>query len=169
MFQAGHCVCSKEDILHQFLFQKKSIWLKSFSVPSQDFRHKLNRLPLRQGSLPKNKPTSGNNFLRGICQWRSKASGSSKTPVSWKQISSINFFWKKIVQFVFRLKSFSVLSQDFRHKLSRLPLRQGSLPKSKPTSGNNFLRRICQWRSKVSGSSKSPVSWKQNFEYQFFL
>ena len=64
-------------------------------------------------------------------------------------------------QFFFRLKSFSVLSQDFRHKLSRLPLRQGSLPKSKPTSGNNFLRRICQWRTKVSGSPKSPVSWKK--------
>ena len=66
-----------------------------------------------------------------------------------------------LAKFFFRLKSFSVLSQDFRHKLSRLPLRQGSLPKSKPTSGNNFLRRICQWRSKVSGSSKSPVSWKK--------
>ena len=74
-----------------------------------------------------------------------------------------------LANFFFRLKSFSVLSQDFRHKLSRLPLRQGSLPKSKPTSGNNFLRRICQWRSKVSGSSKSPVSWKNKFRVSKFF
>merc|ERR1712078_643054 len=42
-------------------------WLKSFSVPSPGFRHILSLLPLLQGSLPKNKGTSGNNFLRRIC------------------------------------------------------------------------------------------------------
>ena len=43
-------------------------WLKSFSVPSLGFQHILSRLPLLQGSLPKNKGSSGNNFLRRTCQ-----------------------------------------------------------------------------------------------------
>ena len=60
-------------------------WLKSFSVPSLGFRHILSRLPLRQGSLPKNKRTTGNNFLRGTCQWRSEIHSSSKTPPFWKK------------------------------------------------------------------------------------
>ena len=38
------------------------------------------------------------------------------------------------------LKSFSVPSLGFRHILSRLPPRQGSLPKNKRIRGNNFLR-----------------------------
>ena len=36
--------------------------LRSFSVPSPGPKHKLGCLPLHQGSLPKNKATSGNNF-----------------------------------------------------------------------------------------------------------
>ena len=68
-------------------------WLKSFSVPSQVFRHILSHLPLLQGSLPKNKGSSGNNFLRLTCHWRSEIHSSSKTPVSWKQKSTSKFFW----------------------------------------------------------------------------
>ena len=53
-------------------------------------------------------------------------------------------------------------SQGRKHILSRLPLRQGSLPKSKGTLGNNFSRRICQWRFQPRSSSKTPLSWKKN-------
>ena len=53
------------------------------------------------------------------------------------------------------------------HILSRLPLRQGSLPKNKGTLGNNFLRRTCWWRSEIHSSSKTPVSWKQKIDLQF--
>ena len=60
-------------------------WLKSFSVPSLGCRHILSRLPLLQGSLPKNKGTSGNNFLRRTCQRGKKNRSSSKTPFSWKK------------------------------------------------------------------------------------
>ena len=138
MFQAGHFVCSKEDILHQFLFHKKSIWLKSFSVPSQDFRHKLNRLPLRQGSLPKNKPTSGNNFLRGICQWRSKASGSSKTPVSWKQNFRVSIFvGNKIVQFFFRCRKM----KRWESSETRFPKVWG---RTEPSSGGKRPFKVLQ-------------------------
>ena len=52
-------------------------------------------------------------------------------------------------------------SQGRKHILSRLPLRQGSLPKSKGTLGNNFSRRICQWRVRPRSSSKTPLSWKK--------
>ena len=75
-------------------------WLKSFSVPSPGFRHILSRLPLLQGSLPKNKGSSGNNFLRRICQRGSKIHSSSKTPLFWKIIDS-----EKVLQFFFS-KSF---------------------------------------------------------------
>ena len=69
-------------------------WLKSFSVPSLGFRHILSRLPLLQGSLPKNKLTTGNNFLRRICQRRSNLRSSSKTPVCWKKVDPQNFLPK---------------------------------------------------------------------------
>ena len=66
-------------------YYRNTKWLKSFSVPSLGFQHILNRLPLLQGSLPKNKWTIGNNFCRPTCQWHSNLPSSSKTPVSWKQ------------------------------------------------------------------------------------
>ena len=52
----------KRQFLENKIFHPNTKWLKSFLVPGPGFRHKLSRLPLRQGSLPKNKPTSGNNF-----------------------------------------------------------------------------------------------------------
>ena len=70
-------------------------WLKSFSVPSLGFQHILSRLPLLQGSLPKNKRTTGNNFLRGSCQWRSNPHRFSKTPTFWKQKIDLQFFFPK--------------------------------------------------------------------------
>ena len=66
------------------------------------------------------------------------------------------------------LKSFSVPSLGFRHILSRLPPRQGSLPQNKRIRGNNFLRRTCQWRSNLPGSSKTLVSWKQKLTSKKF-
>ena len=66
------------------------------------------------------------------------------------------------------LKSFLVPSLGFRHILSRLPPRQGSLPKNKRIRGNNFLRRTCQWRSNLPSSSKTPVSWKQKLTCKDF-
>ena len=53
-------------------FDHNTKGLKSFSVPSLGFRHILNHLPLLQGSLPKNKGSSRNNFLLPTCQWRSE-------------------------------------------------------------------------------------------------
>ena len=76
-------------------------WLKSFSVPSQGFRHILSRLPLLQGSLPQNKWTTGNNFLRPTCQWRSNLPSSSKAPVSWKQKLTCKDFLNFFGQFLF--------------------------------------------------------------------
>ena len=131
-------------------------WLKSFSVPGQGFRHKSSRLPLRQGSLPKNKPTSGNNFWRRICYRGLKNPRSSKTPVSWKKINAKIFHpntkW---------LKSFSVPGQGKKHILSLLPLQQGSLPKNKGTSGNNFLRRSCHRGLKTCSSSPTSLFSKK--------
>ena len=73
-------------------------WLKSFSVPRQGQKHKSSLLPLEQGSLPKNKGSSGNNFLRRICQRGSKIHSSSKTSLFQKNSSpkffASNFFWK---------------------------------------------------------------------------
>ena len=60
-------------------------WLKSFLVPSLGFQHILSRLPPFQGSLPKNKGSSGNNFLRPTCQRGSKNHSSSKTLPFWKK------------------------------------------------------------------------------------
>ena len=63
-------------------------------------------------------------------------------------------------------------SLGFRHILNHLPLRQGSLPKDKGTSGNNFLRRICQRGSKINSSSKTSLfqnkNRPRNFLHQFF-
>ena len=67
-------------------FNHNTKWFKSFLVPSQGQKHILSRLPLRQGSLPKNKGSSGNNFLRRICQRGSKIHSSSKTSLFWKKI-----------------------------------------------------------------------------------
>ena len=58
-------------------------WWKSFLVPRHGVGHVLSRLPLRQGTLPKNKRTTGNNFWRRICQWLSNHRSSPKTPINW--------------------------------------------------------------------------------------
>ena len=66
-------------------------------------------------------------------------------------------------------------SQGQKHILSLLPLRQGSLPQIKGTSGNNFLRRICQRGSKIYSSSKTSLFEKtidpknvcENFQDRF--
>ena len=58
------------------------------------------------------------------------------------------------------LKSFLVQNQAKKHGVPRLPLLQGSLPKSKGSWGNNFSRRICQRGSKIHSSSKTPFFWK---------
>ena len=71
-------------------------WLKSFSVPSLGCRHILSRLPLLQGSLPKNKGTSGNNFLRRTCQRGKKNGSSSKTSFFGKKNSTPKIFEKKL-------------------------------------------------------------------------
>ena len=60
------------------------------------------------------------------------------------------------------LRSFSVPSPGPKHKLGCLPLRQGSLPKNKATSGNNFLRRICQRGLKIHSPSKTSLFRKNN-------
>ena len=68
-------------------------WLKSFSVPSPGPKHVLGCLPLRQGSLPKNKQTTGNNFWRRICQRGLKIRSPSKTSLFWNRPRN---FWQKI-------------------------------------------------------------------------
>ena len=70
-------------------------WLKSFLVPSPGFRHILSRLPLLQGSLPKNKGSWGNNFLRRICWGGSKSHSSSKTSPFQKKNGPRRFLQKK--------------------------------------------------------------------------
>ena len=75
-------------------------------------------------------------------------------------------FWSK------RLRSFLVPSQGPKHKLSCLPLLQGSLPKNKGSSGNNFLRRIGQRGSKIHSSSKTSLFQKnrpRKFVHHFFF
>ena len=86
--------------LNQFLliFIK---WLKSFSVPSQRFRHILNRLPLLQGSLRQNKGSSGNNVLRRNCQRGSKIHSSSKTSLFLKKIDPEFVLQKILSKFFF--------------------------------------------------------------------
>ena len=73
------------------------------------------------------------------------------------QMVEVNF-WSK------RFKSFLVSSQGPKHKLSSLPLLQGSLPKNKGSSGNNFLRRICQRGLKIHSPSKSKFFWKKKID-----
>ena len=98
-------------------------WLKSFLVPSRGGKHILSRLPLRQGSLPKNKGTSGNNFLRRTCQRGLEIHGSSKTSHFWTK----NRPWifpppkKKIIlshfeSFYFLVKSRSYYDYFWREK-----------------------------------------------------
>ena len=95
--------------------QKKSTWLKSFSVPSQRFRHILNRLPLLQGSLPKNKGSWGNNFLRRICWGGSKSHSSSKTSPFQKKNGPRRFLQKKIQR-----KNFGVEKRKIANHLKRI-------------------------------------------------
>ena len=76
-------------------------WLKSFLVPSQGFRHILSHLPLLQGSLPKNKGSSGNNFLRRISHCGSEIHSSSKTPLFQKKSWPPKKFSKKISRHFF--------------------------------------------------------------------
>jgi len=64
-------------------------------VPSLGFEHILSHLPLLQGSLPKNKASSGNDFLRRICQRGSKIHSSSKTPLFFKKKSAPEDFFEK--------------------------------------------------------------------------
>ena len=52
--------------------------------------------------------------------------------------------------------------------LSRLPLLQGSLPKNKGTSGNNFSRRTCQRGKKNRSSSKTSIFGKKNATPKIF-
>ena len=66
-------------------FHPNTKWLKSFLVPGQGKKHILSLLPLQQGSLPKNKGTSGNNFLRRSCHRGLKTCSSSKTSLSSKK------------------------------------------------------------------------------------
>ena len=65
-------------------------------------------------------------------------------------------------------KSVLALSQGPKHKSSCLPHRQGSLPKNKGTSGNNFLRRICHCGSEIHSSSKTPLFQKKSWPRKFF-
>ena len=89
--------------------------VKSFLVPSQRCRHILGRLPRRQGTLPKNKGSSGNEFLRRICQRGLKIHSSSKTLHSWKQKSTPKIFEKKLSQ-----KKFSVEKWNIANHLKRV-------------------------------------------------
>ena len=96
-------------------------WLKSFLVPSQRFRHILSRLPLLQGSLPKNKGSSGNDFLRRICQRGLKIHSPSKTSLLWTKKSTPKILAKNSSQFFFqRRKMKSCKSSETRFaKVSR--------------------------------------------------
>ena len=74
-------------------------WLKSFSVPSQGFRHILSSLPLRQGSLPKNKWTTGNNFSTSQ---RGKKMVAPPKPHFFEKKSTPKIFEKILSNFFFR-------------------------------------------------------------------
>ena len=78
-------------------YYRETKWLKSLSVPSQGLRHKLRRLPLCQGRLLQNKRATGNNFLRGIWQWRSRTHSSSETHLFEKNRPP-KIFWNKFFQ-----------------------------------------------------------------------
>ena len=119
------------------IFHPNTKWLKSFLVPGPLFRHKLSRLPLRQGSLPKNKPTSGNNFWRRICWWRSKIPGSSETPVSWKKNRVPKFFGKKSSKTFFRCRKMK------RWESSETRFGQVSR-RSEPSSGGKRPFKVCE-------------------------
>ena len=133
------------------IFHPNTKWLKSFLVPGPLFRHKLSRLPLRQGSLPKNKPTSGNNFWRRICQWRSKIPGSSETPVSWKKKSSTKIFWKKNhPKLFFRCRKMK------RWESSETRFGQVSR-RSEPSSRGKRPFKVCRVRCRAGFSSPTRV------------
>ena len=76
-------------------------WLKSFSMPSQGQKHISSLLPPLQGSLPKNKGSSGNNFSRRIWQRGSKIHSSSKTSLFLKKKSTPKIFGKIISRSIF--------------------------------------------------------------------
>ena len=77
------------------IFHPNTKWLKSFSVPGQGKKHILSLLPLQQGSLPKNKGTSGNNFLRRSCHRGFENCSSSKTSLCLKKKSTPKIFAPK--------------------------------------------------------------------------
>ena len=74
--------------------------LKSFSMPSQGQKHISSILPPLQGSLPKNKGSSGNNFSRRIFQRGLKNLSSFKTSFFLKKIDPENF-WQKFFEKLF--------------------------------------------------------------------
>ena len=86
-------------------------WLKSFLVPSLGFRHILGLLPLLQGSLPKSKGTSGNDFLRRTCWRGSKNHSSSKTSFFWKKTRPRKFLKKSFPNFFFGVEKWKVANR----------------------------------------------------------
>ena len=85
--------------------------LKSFSVPSQGQKHILSLLPLLQGSLPKNKGSSGNNFSRRIFQRGLENHSSSKTSLFLKKKTTPEIFLKNVSEFFFSVENWKIANR----------------------------------------------------------
>ena len=128
--------------------------VKSFLVPSQRCRHILGRLPRRQGTLPKNKGSSGNEFSRRICQRGLKIHSSSKTLHSWKQKSTPKIFEKKLSQ-----KNFSVEKWNIANHLKRvLPKFRADRSHVRGVNGRSKFRKknLVSRRSEPCSRGKRP-------------